>query len=247
MEYWGADCCEWVTSAQASDAIAFETLGGDAAGEDTVEYTPPAMPPAHGKEYFNVLKFYSLSPQVVGSILADLDYSGAAAAAEVRGTATGHGDSRQQEDAGCDRGAEEGPGRERGSGRDARGTGGVVAGPELPFIPDEDEDRLISAVSKAESVLLVGRSGTGKTSIAIGRMFAMYSQWVQALQGGGYMPGMGISRRKCLRELAAEMRCGLMMYWLWRRQMKPCSIINCFSLPAVCCGTRCARVVLVCR
>jgi len=191
LEYWGADCCEWVTSAQASDAIAFETLGGDAAGEDTVEYTPPAMPPAHGKEYFNVLKFYSLSPQVVGSILADLDYSGAAAAAEVRGTATGHGDSRQQEDAGCDRGAEEGPGRERGSGRDARGTGGVVAGPELPFIPDEDEDRLISAVSKAESVLLVGRSGTGKTSIAIGRMFAMYSQWVQALQGGGLHAGHG--------------------------------------------------------
>ena len=39
--------------------------------------------------------------------------------------------------------------------------------PQLPFIPDEDEDALITAVSKAESVLLIGRSGTGKTSIAI--------------------------------------------------------------------------------
>lgn len=32
-------------------------------------------------------------------------------------------------------------------------------------------------------MLLVGRSGTGKTSIAIGRMFATYSQWCQSLQG----------------------------------------------------------------
>ena len=92
---------------------------------------------------------------MVASIIGDLDCTGAGAAATAAANAaqgTSHGG---------------------GGGGDG---GGKVASPELPFIPDEDEDKLISAVSKAESVLLVGRSGTGKTSIAIGRMFAMYSQ-----------------------------------------------------------------------
>ncbi|EKX52227.1 hypothetical protein GUITHDRAFT_102129 [Guillardia theta CCMP2712] len=54
---------------------------------------------------------------------------------------------------------------------------GLLDEPELPFILDEHEDELISAISRAESVLLVGRSGTGKTSIAIGRMWSMQKQW----------------------------------------------------------------------
>jgi hypothetical protein len=92
---------------------------------------------------------------VVASIIGDLDCTGAGAAATAAANAA-HGTSH-------------------GGGGGGDG-GGKIASPELPFIPDEDEDKLISAVSKAESVLLVGRSGTGKTSIAIGRMFAMYSQ-----------------------------------------------------------------------
>eukprot|EP00960_Hanusia_phi_P026856 746504-Hanusia_phi.AAC.12 len=55
--------------------------------------------------------------------------------------------------------------------------------PELPFILDEHEDELISAVSRAESVLLVGRSGTGKTSIAIGRMWSMQEHWRMTFEG----------------------------------------------------------------
>jgi tetratricopeptide (TPR) repeat protein len=50
---------------------------------------------------------------------------------------------------------------------------------EFPFIPDEREDYLIQMDSKqrSSSILLVGRSGTGKTSIAVGRMWAQYKQW----------------------------------------------------------------------
>ena len=73
-----------VEETMSKDAISFETLTpgeGEEEEAGTLEYAPPAMPAAHGKEYFNVLKFYSLSEQVVSGILAELDYSGAAAAA----------------------------------------------------------------------------------------------------------------------------------------------------------------------
>jgi hypothetical protein len=66
---------------QTNDAITFEALGGEDEGESTsagvVEYMPAAMPAAHGKEYYSVLKFYSLSPHAVRHILAHLDYAGA--------------------------------------------------------------------------------------------------------------------------------------------------------------------------
>ena len=132
-----------------------------------MEYTPPAMPPTNGNEYFNVLKFYSLSPQVITSILSDLDYPGANAATSVHGARGLRDESRGGGGGG---GQEGGPNGGHGGGAGwggGQGEGGAVASPELPFIPDEDEDRLICAVSKAESVLLVGRSGTGKRSFTV--------------------------------------------------------------------------------
>jgi hypothetical protein len=55
--------------------------------------------------------------------------------------------------------------------------------PEFPFIPDDKEDSLICMNEKEGkcSILLVGRSGTGKTSIAVGRMWSKYKSWY--LQG----------------------------------------------------------------
>ncbi|KAJ1485002.1 hypothetical protein T484DRAFT_1795187, partial [Baffinella frigidus] len=57
---------------------------------------------------------------------------------------------------------------------------------ELPFIPDKAEDRLISETTEAEasSLLLVGRSGTGKTSIAVNRMWMLYQRWHSHFAGG---------------------------------------------------------------
>ena len=56
--------------------------------------------------------------------------------------------------------------------------GPVRISPEFPFIPDECEDKLIclDLLERKRSILLVGRSGTGKTSIAVGRMWALYVQ-----------------------------------------------------------------------
>jgi hypothetical protein len=54
--------------------------------------------------------------------------------------------------------------------------------PEFPFIPDDREDSLICMSQEAgnSSILLVGRSGTGKTSIAVGRMWSKYkSRYLQ--------------------------------------------------------------------
>ena len=85
------------------------------------------------------------------------------------------------------------PAEAGGEGQEGKGTALAAdgqRGPDLPFIPDEDEDRVISAASQAESMLLVGRSGTGKTSILVGRMFAMYTQWRQRVSGG-YGGGVG--------------------------------------------------------
>ena len=45
--------------------------------------------------------------------------------------------------------------------------------PDFPFILDREQDEMIHA-EYPESILLVGRSGTGKTSIAVGRMWACY-------------------------------------------------------------------------
>lgn len=137
------------------DPISFAPLAGTEAGapdrEDAVvECYPPALPPDHGKEYYNVVKFYSLSSHAVHSVMKALDVTGAVSA------------QGQEAEAG-----------QRGQGQ-AEAAHAHIA--QLPMIPDEFEDQLIQAVSKPESVLLVGRSGTGKTSIAIGRMFAMYSQ-----------------------------------------------------------------------
>jgi hypothetical protein len=111
-----------------------------------------------------VFSSYSLSRQVIASILSDLDYSGANAAASVHATRGLRDESRVGGGGG---GEEEGPSGGQGGGAGwggGRGEGETGASPELPFIPDEDEDRLISAVSKGQSVLLVGRSGTGQST-----------------------------------------------------------------------------------
>ncbi len=54
----------------------------------------------------------------------------------------------------------------------------VQVSPEFPFIPDQWEDDLINLdlLERKQSILLVGRSGTGKTSIAVARMWALYKQ-----------------------------------------------------------------------
>eukprot|EP00960_Hanusia_phi_P018931 557842-Hanusia_phi.AAC.1 len=51
-----------------------------------------------------------------------------------------------------------------------------AAFPEFPFIPDDREDEIINRriANSTCSTILVGRSGTGKTSIAINRMWKMY-------------------------------------------------------------------------
>jgi predicted NACHT family NTPase len=58
--------------------------------------------------------------------------------------------------------------------------------PEFPFIPDDREDSLICMNQKEgeSSILLVGRSGTGKTSIAVGRMWFKYKSWYIDRQAG---------------------------------------------------------------
>jgi len=58
--------------------------------------------------------------------------------------------------------------------------------PEFPFIPDDREDLLISS-NQGSSILLVGRSGTGKTSIAVGRMWDLYKHsHAENWHGGAY-------------------------------------------------------------
>lgn len=52
--------------------------------------------------------------------------------------------------------------------------------PEFPFIPDEREDKLIRehlGNEQHSAILLCGRSGTGKTSIAVNRMWAFYKHY----------------------------------------------------------------------
>ena len=65
--------------------------------------------------------------------------------------------------------------------------------PEFPFIPDEREDSIINSNMNCSgshsSILLVGRSGTGKTSIAVGRMWALYKHThchLDSWHGGPY-------------------------------------------------------------
>ncbi|EKX42080.1 hypothetical protein GUITHDRAFT_111932 [Guillardia theta CCMP2712] len=55
--------------------------------------------------------------------------------------------------------------------------GGEHVFPEFPFLPDDREDEIINRriANSTCSTILVGRSGTGKTSIAINRMWKMYS------------------------------------------------------------------------
>jgi hypothetical protein len=66
----------------------------------------------------------------------------------------------------------------QGGARGDQLAGAVVPLPDL-FIPDEREDDLIQQdiETRTSSMLLVGRSGTGKTSIAVGRMWALFRHW----------------------------------------------------------------------
>jgi len=107
--------------------------------EGVVVYTPPAV---SSHDSFNVLKFYSLSNEVVHSVI-----------------------TRQA--------------LAFGSGAVA-GSHGAAASthlmPEFPFIPDSREHTIITSTTKSP-ILLVGRSGTGKTSIAVGRMWELFRRW----------------------------------------------------------------------
>lgn len=97
------------------------------------------MAATHGKEYYSVLKFYSLSPHAVHHILSDLDYAGACGGEGGRA-------SLSNADGGGIHDDSEGAERESGMVDGHRCRPQDISGPELPFIPDEDEDRLISAV-----------------------------------------------------------------------------------------------------
>ena len=71
--------------------------------------------------------------------------------------------------------------------------------PEFPFIPDDREDMLINSNHKS-SILLVGRSGTGKTSIAVGRMWALYKHChAETWQHGAYNQ-IFVTANKVLRD-----------------------------------------------
>ena len=59
---------------------------------------------------------------------------------------------------------------------------------EYPFVPDETEHLVIS-LAERRSVLLIGRSGTGKTTCCVFKMFQDFSDyWVRAASGGAWLP-----------------------------------------------------------
>jgi len=79
--------------------------------------------------------------------------------------------------------------------------------PEFPFIPDEREDALInsnSVISSSDSIkssiLLIGRSGTGKTSIAVGRMWALYRHCHSESWAGGAYNQVFVTANRVLRD-----------------------------------------------
>jgi hypothetical protein len=51
---------------------------------------------------------------------------------------------------------------------------------EFPFLPDETEHLIIS-LSERRSVLLIGRSGTGKTTIVVQRMWLKFRERLEAI------------------------------------------------------------------
>jgi hypothetical protein len=77
--------------------------------------------------------------------------------------------------------------------------------PEFPFIPDDREDVLINnnlinqGVHKS-SILLIGRSGTGKTSIAVGRMWALYKHCHSDSYHGGDYNQVFVTANRVLRD-----------------------------------------------
>ena len=79
----------------------------------------------------------------------------------------------------------------------------VAAAPDFPFIPDDREDMIINksrdlGAAKA-STLLVGRSGTGKTSIAVGRLWTLYKHTHSATWQGGPYNQVFVTANKVLR------------------------------------------------
>jgi len=76
--------------------------------------------------------------------------------------------------------------------------------PEFPFIPDEREDSIINSNMNCSgshsSILLVGRSGTGKTSIAVGRMWALYKHCHSESWHGGHYNQVFVTANRVLRD-----------------------------------------------
>ena len=70
--------------------------------------------------------------------------------------------------------------------------------PEFPFIPDDREDRLINLDAHV-STLLCGRSGTGKTSIAVSRMWALYKHCHSPSWQGGARNQIFVTTNRVLR------------------------------------------------
>ena len=56
---------------------------------------------------------------------------------------------------------------------------------EFPFLPDEAEHLIIS-LTERRSILLIGRSGTGKTTIVVQRMWLQFRTRIEALQALQY-------------------------------------------------------------
>ena len=146
----------------------------DEEGEEQLLFTPPAVSNADSDNVLNVLKFYQLNDEVLQSLCSF------------------HAKSH------LDQG-------------DAVSVAHV---PEFPFIPDEREDEIINQGIKDEiinsndmidcnnqsSILLVGRSGTGKTSIAVGRMWALYKHCHSESWHGGPKNQIFVTANKVLRD-----------------------------------------------
>jgi len=78
----------------------------------------------------------------------------------------------------------------------------AVAGPDFPFVPDMREDMIINKgrdVGQKASILLVGRSGTGKTSIAVGRLWTLYKYYNSGTWQGGRHNQVFVTANKVLR------------------------------------------------
>ena len=146
----------------------------DEEGEEQILFTPPAVSNADSNNVLNVLKFYQLSDEVLQSLFAF--------------HAKSHVDQGDKVP--------------------------VAPVPEFPFIPDEREDEIINQGIKDEisnsndvidcnnqsSILLVGRSGTGKTSIAVGRMWALYKHCHSEAWHGGPKNQIFVTANKVLRD-----------------------------------------------